>query len=96
MHNVVCTCMVILSDHIFCMFFFSAALEFLKSHPVDPIDVAAFELDCGVGVVITPEQITKQVSTHHLMEAGVFGFRIFSCRLSIFANLCYLLSVLPK
>ena len=39
----------------------SAALEFLKSHPVDPIDVAAFELDCGVGVVITPDQITEQV-----------------------------------
>jgi glutaminyl-tRNA synthetase len=38
-----------------------AALEFLKSHPLDPIDVAAFELDCGVGVVITPEQITEQV-----------------------------------
>ena len=38
-----------------------AALEFLKSHPVDPIDVAAFELDCGVGVVITPDQITEQV-----------------------------------
>ena len=39
----------------------TAALEFLKSHPVDPVDVAAFELDCGVGVVITPEQITEQV-----------------------------------
>lgn len=38
-----------------------AALEFLKSHPMDPIDVAAFELDCGVGVVITPDQITEQV-----------------------------------
>ena len=38
-----------------------AALEFLKSHPMDPIDVATFELDCGVGVVITPEQITQQV-----------------------------------
>lgn len=42
-------------------FISTAALEFLKSHPVDPIDVAAFELDCGVGVVITPEQITEQV-----------------------------------
>ena len=39
----------------------AAALEFLKSHPVDPIDVAAFELDCGVGVVITPDQIVQQV-----------------------------------
>ena len=40
---------------------FSAAMEFLKSHPVDPIDVAAFEEDCGVGVVITLDQITHQV-----------------------------------
>ena len=38
-----------------------AALEFLKSHPVDPVDAAAFELSCGVGVIITPEQITQQV-----------------------------------
>ena len=39
----------------------TAALEFLKSHPMDPIDTAAFELDCGVGVVITADQIIQQV-----------------------------------
>lgn len=66
---------------ILCVSAISAALEFLKSHPVDPIDVAAFELDCGVGVVITPEQITEQVfwvdkgsprvSSHNMFLMGV-------------------------
>ena len=53
-------------DIVFQLLYDSAALEFLKSHPVDPVDVAAFELDCGVGVVITPEQITQQVFSYFL------------------------------
>lgn len=46
----------------------TAALDFLKSHPVDPINTATFELDCGVGVVITAEQITQQVLSHNVCE----------------------------
>lgn len=38
-----------------------AAMEFLKSHPVDHIDVNAFEASCGVGVVITREEIAEKV-----------------------------------
>ena len=42
-------------------FFFSAAFDYLKSHPVDPVDVAEFEHCCGVGVVVTQEEIDQQV-----------------------------------
>ncbi|XP_035676746.1 glutamine--tRNA ligase-like isoform X1 [Branchiostoma floridae] len=38
-----------------------SALDFVKSHPVDPVDAAAFEEACGVGVVVTPEQIEDAV-----------------------------------
>ena len=40
----------------------SAALDYLLSSPVDPMDRAQFEESCGVGVVITKEQIRECVS----------------------------------
>lgn len=40
----------------------TAALDYLKTHPVDPIDTKAFEQYCGVGVVISQEEITQCVS----------------------------------
>uniref|UniRef100_A0A8C8MB24 Glutamine--tRNA ligase n=1 Tax=Oncorhynchus tshawytscha TaxID=74940 RepID=A0A8C8MB24_ONCTS len=39
----------------------AAALEFVKSHPQDPINQQEFESLCGVGVVITPEQIEDKI-----------------------------------
>ncbi|XP_053325199.1 glutamine--tRNA ligase [Spea bombifrons] len=39
----------------------NAALDYVKAHPVDPIDVADFEKECGVGVIVTPEQIEEAV-----------------------------------
>lgn len=42
--------------------FFAAALDFVKSHPQDPINQEEFEAACGVGVVITPEQVEDAVS----------------------------------
>uniref|UniRef100_A0A4W5LJB8 Glutamine--tRNA ligase n=1 Tax=Hucho hucho TaxID=62062 RepID=A0A4W5LJB8_9TELE len=39
----------------------AAALEFVKSHPQDPINQKEFESLCGVGVVITPEQVEDKV-----------------------------------
>lgn len=39
----------------------TAALEYLKSHPLDPINVAEFEKACGVGVVVDPEDIEDEV-----------------------------------
>uniref|UniRef100_A0A672ZWF7 Glutamine--tRNA ligase n=1 Tax=Sphaeramia orbicularis TaxID=375764 RepID=A0A672ZWF7_9TELE len=41
----------------------AAALEFVKSHPQDPINLKEFEEACGVGVVITPEQIEDAVES---------------------------------
>ncbi|XP_012667344.1 glutamine--tRNA ligase [Otolemur garnettii] len=39
----------------------SAALEYVRSHPLDPIDTVDFEQECGVGVTVTPEQIEEAV-----------------------------------
>uniref|UniRef100_A0A672HYB5 Glutamine--tRNA ligase n=1 Tax=Salarias fasciatus TaxID=181472 RepID=A0A672HYB5_SALFA len=39
----------------------AAALDFVKSHPQDPINQKEFDEACGVGVVITPEQIEDAV-----------------------------------
>lgn len=50
-----------LHTHFF-FFFFVAALDFVKSHPQDPINQKEFEEACGVGVLITPEQIEDAVS----------------------------------
>ncbi|KAK7884882.1 hypothetical protein WMY93_028005 [Mugilogobius chulae] len=41
----------------------AAALEYLKGHPKDPINQKEFEDACGVGVVITPEQIEEAVES---------------------------------
>lgn len=42
--------------------FYPAALDYVKGHPVDPINVADFEKECGVGAVVTPEEIEEAVS----------------------------------
>ncbi|XP_067096005.1 glutamine--tRNA ligase [Osmerus mordax] len=39
----------------------AAALDFVKNHPQDPINQNEFESACGVGVVVTPEQIEDAV-----------------------------------
>ncbi|XP_051526111.1 glutamine--tRNA ligase [Myxocyprinus asiaticus] len=39
----------------------SVALDFVKSHPQDPVDQSEFEMACGVGVEVTPEQIEDAV-----------------------------------
>ncbi|RVE70731.1 hypothetical protein OJAV_G00067230 [Oryzias javanicus] len=41
----------------------AAALEFLKSRPQDPISQSEFDEACGVGIVITPEQIEDAVES---------------------------------
>ncbi|XP_076447840.1 glutamine--tRNA ligase-like [Babylonia areolata] len=38
-----------------------AALDYLLHNPLEPVDVDAFEKACGVGVVITPEEIEAAV-----------------------------------
>uniref|UniRef100_A0A671KSV0 Glutamine--tRNA ligase n=1 Tax=Sinocyclocheilus anshuiensis TaxID=1608454 RepID=A0A671KSV0_9TELE len=39
----------------------SAALDFIKSHPQENMDRLEFEAACGVGVMVTPEQIEDVV-----------------------------------
>uniref|UniRef100_A0A8C1UBS2 Glutamine--tRNA ligase n=1 Tax=Cyprinus carpio TaxID=7962 RepID=A0A8C1UBS2_CYPCA len=46
----------------------SAALDFLKSHPQENLDRLEFEIACGVGVVVTPEQIEDAVKTLHSLR----------------------------
>uniref|UniRef100_A0A8C2KZN0 Glutamine--tRNA ligase n=1 Tax=Cyprinus carpio TaxID=7962 RepID=A0A8C2KZN0_CYPCA len=46
----------------------SAALDFLKSHPQENLDRLEFETACGVGVVVTPEQIEDAVRTLHSLR----------------------------
>uniref|UniRef100_UPI00358DE5DD glutamine--tRNA ligase isoform X2 n=1 Tax=Myxine glutinosa TaxID=7769 RepID=UPI00358DE5DD len=41
----------------------AAALDYLKTHPEDPIDEAEFNQSCGVGVVITPEEVEGVVES---------------------------------
>ncbi|XP_078066146.1 glutamine--tRNA ligase [Mustelus asterias] len=47
----------------------SASLDYIKNHQVDPIDSEDFERECGIGVVVTPEQIEEAV------EAAVCKYR---------------------
>jgi glutaminyl-tRNA synthetase len=40
----------------------TAALEYFKSNPMDPVNASSFEESCGVGVVVTREDIAKAVT----------------------------------
>ena len=53
------------------LFFLLAAVEYMKSHPVLPVNVAAFEDSCGIGVNITPDQIEDCVSTCTLLTYSI-------------------------
>lgn len=44
-----------------CLSLCAAAMDFYKATPVDPVDRTALEAACGVGVVITEEQIAEKV-----------------------------------
>lgn len=41
----------------------TAAFDYLKSHPVDPINRFEFEATCGVGVVVTREDIVTAIGS---------------------------------
>ena len=56
----------------------SAALSYLLHHIDSDLDVKAFEDDCGVGVVVTPEDIEIAVSFSGLMLLTGNIFLIFS------------------
>lgn len=39
----------------------SAAFDYLKTHPEDPVNKAELEKACGVGVVVTREEIEQRI-----------------------------------
>ncbi|KAL4227109.1 putative glutamine--tRNA ligase [Mactra antiquata] len=50
----------------------NAAFDYLKHNPLEPVDWSTFEKECGVGVVITPDQVedaVEQVISKH--KAGL-------------------------
>ena len=42
-------------------YFFTAAVDFFKHNPLEPINTEEFEKECGVGVEITPDQVEAAV-----------------------------------
>jgi glutaminyl-tRNA synthetase len=36
-------------------------MDYLLSNPLGDVDIKAFEESCGVGIVVTPEQIEQEV-----------------------------------
>uniref|UniRef100_A0A6Q2YJG1 Glutamine--tRNA ligase n=1 Tax=Esox lucius TaxID=8010 RepID=A0A6Q2YJG1_ESOLU len=57
-HTWILVCSFLYCFHVYTLL---AALEFVKGHPQDPINQKEFDTLCGVGVVITPEQIEDKV-----------------------------------
>ena len=58
-----------------CYFYFIlAAVDFMKANPVLPVDVAAFEKNCGIGVNITPDQIEDCVSKK--LKGLIYSFKV--------------------
>ena len=42
-------------------FSLTAAFDYLKNNPLDPVDIAKLDEACGVGVVVTRDQILEEV-----------------------------------
>jgi len=40
---------------------FTAAIDYLKHNPLEPIEYEKLESECGVGIVITPDQVEAAV-----------------------------------
>ena len=55
---------LILSSHYFAFSnsHFAAIFDYLKHNPLEPVDRPKLEEECGVGVVVTPDQVEAAVS----------------------------------
>lgn len=42
----------------------SAALQYFVNNPAESYDVSAFQEACGIGVLVTPDQIEAEVTEH--------------------------------
>lgn len=74
---------------LFFFFFIAAALEFVRDHPQDPINQKEFEEACGVGVVITPEQIENAVGARVCTDQKYLVFQQFN-QAPVFINVSML------
>jgi glutaminyl-tRNA synthetase len=55
-------------------FILKAAFDYLLSNPLDPLDKMRFNEHCGVGVVVTPDQIKSTVNIgfqYHLIDKKI-------------------------
>ena len=50
-----------------------AAFDYFLSNPLAEVDVKKFNEFCGVGVVVTPEQIKTNVSVYYLVLFAVYN-----------------------
>ena len=41
---------------------FAAVFDYLKHNPLEPVDRQKLEEECGIGVVVTPDQVEAAVS----------------------------------
>ena len=65
----------VINIHImFYFYFILAAVDFMKANPVLPVDVAAFQKNCGIGVNITPDQIEDCVSKK--LKDLIYSFKV--------------------
>lgn len=62
-------------------------MEYIKNHRLDSIDSTDFERECGIGVVVTPEQIEEAVSVprlhllvHGSLEITLAHYLIAQCK----------------
>ena len=51
-----------LHDYAFSNSHFAAIFDYLKHNPLEPVDRPKLEEECGVGVVVTPDQVEAAVS----------------------------------
>uniref|UniRef100_A0A8C4WWR5 glutamine--tRNA ligase n=1 Tax=Eptatretus burgeri TaxID=7764 RepID=A0A8C4WWR5_EPTBU len=73
----------------------AAALDFLKTHPEDPIDEAKFNQSCGVGVVITPEEVEGVVTEARKLLRWADGKAVKNeVDMQVFSFFMYFLSAL--
>ena len=64
---------------------FPAAFDYLKRHPVDRIDTAEFEHFCGVGVVVTQEEIDEKVPSGFWVSDSLL---LMACTVSEMTGYC--------
>ena len=56
-----------------------AAFAYLKSHPSGPVDRERLEQSCGIGVVITEEQIKQEVDQYNYLHVRACMYVCMCC-----------------